>query len=171
MAASSVVNDDDSTYLEPHENSPENKDNTLYQSTITEEVENIHVVLIIELADNNTPRAIFTLVHKLNTTELGGGGATPAKTLLDDGETLTLHTQLASQSLPSVYAPDALDSPPLPLRKDSNDDARIAKEENLPGDRLTAANDKLFGIYQDWVHQNIGTHLDGGIEDSERPDS
>ena len=35
---------------------------------------------------------------------------------------------------------------------------------NLTRERLKSDNDKLFGFYQDWVHQNPGTHLDGGIE-------
>ena len=28
-----------------------------------------------------------------------------------------------------------------------------------------AADDKLFRVYQYWVHQNPGTHLDDGIEE------
>ena len=28
-----------------------------------------------------------------------------------------------------------------------------------------AADEKLFVVYQDWVHQNTGTHLDVGIEE------
>ena len=27
------------------------------------------------------------------------------------------------------------------------------------------ASDALFGVYQDWVHQNPGTHLYGGIRE------
>ena len=36
---------------------------------------------------------------------------------------------------------------------------------DLPGERLAAATDNLFGVYQDWLHQNPGTHMDGGIEE------
>ena len=36
---------------------------------------------------------------------------------------------------------------------------------DLPGEILTAADDKIFGVYQDWVHKNPRTHLDGGIEE------
>ena len=32
-------------------------------------------------------------------------------------------------------------------------------------DCLTAARDMIFDVYQDWVHQNPGTYLDGGIEE------
>ena len=42
--------------------------------------------------------------------------------------------------------------------------AHLASKGNLPGDRLTAADDKIFGVYQDWVYQNPVTHLDGRIE-------
>ena len=46
------------------------------------------------------------------------------------------------------------------------DAARLAIKSELPGDRLMAANDTIFGVYHDWVHQNPGTHLDGGIEEN-----
>ena len=35
---------------------------------------------------------------------------------------------------------------------------------DLPREITTAADDKIFSIYQDWVHQNIETHLDGGMK-------
>ena len=31
-----------------------------------------------------------------------------------------------------------------------------------------AADDKLFSVYQDWVHQNPGTHMDSGIEEDDK---
>ena len=37
--------------------------------------------------------------------------------------------------------------------------------ENLPKVLLKASNDKLFSVYQDWMQQNPGTHLDGGINE------
>ena len=36
---------------------------------------------------------------------------------------------------------------------------------NLLGESLMSAYDKIFGVYQDWVHHNPGTHVDGGIEE------
>ena len=77
---------------------------------------------------------------------------------------LPLLTQPLSQYPPLVYAPDALDSTPPGSRKDLSDATRLAIEGNLPRDRVTAADYKLFGGYQDWVHQNPGTHMYGGIE-------
>ena len=35
--------------------------------------------------------------------------------------------------------------------------------DDHPKVHLKAAANELFGVYQDWVHQNNGTHLDGGI--------
>ena len=43
---------------------------------------------------------------------------------------------------------------------------RLAIKSDLNEACLTADDDVLFGIYQDWVHQNPGTHLDGGLEDN-----
>ena len=50
-------------------------------------------------------------------------------------------------------------------RVDVNAVARLMSEIDLPGVRLTAADDVLFQIYKYWVHQNPGTHLDGGIDE------
>ena len=64
-----------------------------------------------------------------------------------------------------------IDSPEDPdfslprLRVDVSATARLASEGNLPRARLTAPGNALFGIYQDWVHQNPGIHLDGEINE------
>ena len=44
-------------------------------------------------------------------------------------------------------------------------DARLESESDLEVFRLMAADDAIFGIYQYWLHQNPGTHLDGGIHE------
>ena len=74
-------------------------------------------------------------------------------------------TKPPSQYLPPADAPDALDSPLLRPQKYMSYDVIIASESDLPKDILTAVYDMLFAIYQDWVHQNPFTHLDGGIEE------
>ena len=74
-------------------------------------------------------------------------------------------TEPPSQSPPPV---DTLYTPYSPLpgpREDAIDDACLSIKSNLPGDHPIAADDMLFNIYQDWVHQNPGTHLNGGIEE------
>ena len=76
LAASSGANNDDSTYLESCENWPENQDNTLDLSYIIEEFGNLHKFIIANLAKINTSRALFTLFHDINPTELAGGEGT-----------------------------------------------------------------------------------------------
>ena len=76
-------------------------------------------------------------------------------------------TQLTSQSSTLVDDPDALDSPPQSFQEDASDTDHIASVGNLPGESLIDANANILGVYQDWVHQNHGTHLDGRIEDDD----
>ena len=108
---------------------------------------------------------LFTPGHELYPTDLVEGEATPAETLPEDGEMPPLHTQPLSQSSPPV---DVLYSPPQRLCEDSSDAAHLASESDTPRDCLTAANDKVFEVYQDWMHQNFDTHLDVGIEENGR---
>ena len=35
----------------------------------------------------------------------------------------------------------------------------------LPEVHIRGADDTLYGVYQDWVHQNPGNHLDGEIKE------
>ena len=39
----------------------------------------------------------------------------------------------------------------------------LARVGDLPEVLPQGADDMLFGVYQDWVHQNPGNHLDDGI--------
>ena len=94
-----------------------------------------------------------------------GGGATRTKTPLDNGGIKPLLTQTPSQYPPPVDAPDAPDSPPPGAQEDASDSACLVSVANLPGERLMATDDNIFSFYQDWVHQNPGTYMDGGVED------
>ena len=77
-------------------------------------------------------------------------------------------TPLITQPLylytPSVDEPDVLDSSLIGTKEDVSYAARLASVGKLPGDHLMAADDEIFGIYQDWVNQNNGTHLYVSIE-------
>ena len=97
--------------------------------------------------------------------ELALGESTQTETPLYDGETPPLLTQPPSQYTPLVDVPDTLVSPPPRPHKDRSNAVCLASESNLPVDRLTAADDMLFRIYQDWVHQHFGTHLDREIKE------
>ena len=108
---------------------------------------------------------LFTPGHKLYSAELVRVEATLTKTILKDGETLPLQNQLPSRSLPLIEVLDTLVSTPQRLHEYESNAACQASKRNLPNDFPTSANDKLFVVYQDWVHQNSGTHLDGDIEE------
>ena len=96
--------------------------------------------------------------------ELARGEATPTRNLPDDGKTPSLFTQTPSQYLRPVDALDAPDSLPLRIREDSITSAGLESKGDLPRYQLMAADDNIFGVYQDLVHQNPGIHVDGGIE-------
>ena len=49
-----------------------------------------------------------------------------------------------------------------------SDAACLENVGDLPYESLMDANDKLLGVYQDWVHQNPGAHMDGGIEEDSK---
>ena len=49
-----------------------------------------------------------------------------------------------------------------------SDAAYLASGGDLPGKSLMDGNDKILGVYQDWVQQNPGTNLDGGIEEDSK---
>ena len=70
---------------------------------------------------------------------------------------------------PLEYTSVASAAPTLrqrPCVESSNASLQV-REEDLPDIRLLGANCVLYGVYQDWLHQNTGKHLDGGIaEDS-----
>ena len=50
-------------------------------------------------------------------------------------------------------------------RIDTGDTARLVSMVDHPEVHLKTADDALFGVYQDWVHQNIVNHLDGVIKE------
>ena len=58
-----------------------------------------------------------------------------------------------------------METPPPRLHVDASDTYCLASKGELPGVCLMAADNALFGIYQDWVHQNTDIHLDGGIDE------
>ena len=75
---------------------------------------------------------------------------------------------LTQPSIPNLHPVDVSETPASPLphtRVGASIAARLGSESNLPWFRLTAADDALFGIYQDLVHQNTSTYLDGGIDE------
>ena len=84
-----------------------------------------------------------------------------------NGATLPVNTQ---PSLPYSPLEDTLVAsavpPPRPRVEADNSDLQ-ARDGDLPDVCLLGADYMLYGVYQNWVHQNLGYHLDGVIaEDS-----
>ena len=77
-----------------------------------------------------------------------------------------LSIYLASVLLVSIVdTPEDPASPPSRTRSYTSATVRLVSESYIKGIRLTSAGNTIFGVYQDWVHQNPGTHLDGGIDE------
>ena len=165
FTASSGMNDEDLTYLKFRENLPAIQDTNLNLLTIIEEVRNILEVFDKGIFNLNSPSILFTQDHMLNLVEIAGGKQTRPNPPLDDEEMHPLLTQPPSQSTPPVDSPDVPDLSLLLPHKDMNNVACLDSERNHPIDRITAADEILFGIYQDCLHQNPCTYLDWGIED------
>ena len=49
-----------------------------------------------------------------------------------------------------------------------SDAALLESVVDLPYESLMDANEKILGVYQDWVHQNPGSHMDGGTEEDSK---
>ena len=61
---------------------------------------------------------------------------------------------------------DTLVAPDEPLTRphiEARDAARLARKEDLPEVHPQGAEGMIFGVYQDWVQQNHGKHMEGGI--------
>ena len=139
------ANDNNSTYRGLHEIFPTIENPTPDLSAITEDAINIFEVFGKGLAELNNLRAIFTQDGKLDPTDLVEGESTHIETPPDNGETTSLLTKSPSQYTDPVDAPDDPDSPPPGPQVDASGSTCVAG--NLPRERLTAANDKLFGVY------------------------
>ena len=71
----------------------------------------------------------------------------------------------SSPTYPHETDPTDIASPPPHTHSYASAAAQLAIDSDLKVVRLTDADDVLFGVYQDWVHQNSGTHLDGVINE------
>ena len=120
---------------------------TLDLSEIIKDAKNILEVHDKRLAKLTFPRALFILDENFDPEELVVWGSTQTNPPLYNGEMSLLLTQPPSQSSPPVNAPDNPYSPPLGPRKEASNADPLSSEGNLNEDRLTAANDKLFGAY------------------------
>ena len=79
---------------------------------------------------------------------------------------LLTHTFLPNSR--PIDSPEASQLPLLCPCIDASSTARLASKVNLPRVLLTAAADAVFGIYQDWVHQNPSIYMYGGINKDDK---
>ena len=96
--------------------------------------------------------------------ELTEDGNNPAENHQDNGTSplhgthpYLLHSPL-TDALVTTEKP-----PPLPHIKGSGA-TRLVSRSYIPEACPKGAVDALYGVYQDWVNQNTGNHLDGGIK-------
>ena len=111
---------------------------------------------------------LFSCINGLKFPELDDAETDPPENHQDNGATPPVNTQPSAPNSPLEDALVASDEPlPCP-HVEANNAALLAQEGYLPDVCLFRPNYMLYGVYQDWVHQNPGDHLDGGIaEDSE----
>ena len=128
-------------------------------------IEHMHEVAAVKLGEFLQPMEIFTHTNKVDPTELDINDTTLAENHQDNGAMQPLITQPSSPHLLPTDTSDALELPPLRPHIDAGAAARQASMDDLPRVCLMAADNSLFGVYQDWVHQNTGTNLDVGINE------
>ena len=101
---------------------------------------------------------LFSRINELEIPELDNAETDPPENHQDNGATPPVNTE---DTLVASATP-----PPFPRVEAGNDNLQ-AQYGDLPDARLFSADYILYGVYQDWVHQSLGYHLDGEItEDS-----
>ena len=118
-------------------------------------LEEINAILRLTLLFNHT--------KKFEITELANAKTDPTKNHQYNGDTPPLGTQPCSLHSPLTYTLVTPVYPPPCPRFEAIYDAFIARSGDLPDVCLLGADKILFGVYQDWAHQNTRNHLDGGI--------
>ena len=110
---------------------------------------------------------IFYHTNELEIPELANAKINQKENYQDNGATPRVNTQTSLQHSPQEDTLVASDEPLPRPRIEAADAALQAQEGDLLDVRLLGAEYMLYGVYQDWVNQNPGDHLDGGIaEDS-----
>ena len=113
----------------------------------------------------SSPRVLFTQTHKLKPTKLSTKEVKPSDPPDDNVATLPLSNQPPLPYSSHIDIPEDLDMSPVYIYVDASSAACLASEGDLPGVHLKEADKALLGLYQEWVHQNLGIYLDGGIDE------
>ena len=114
------------------------------------------------------PTVLFYHTDELEITELADAETNPPENYQDNGATQMVNTQsplLHSPPRDNSFA--SAEFPPRPCIKESEAAFKV-REEDLLDVGLLCANYILYGVYQDWVHQSLGYHLDGEITENSK---
>ena len=106
---------------------------------------------------------LFSHTDKLKMLELAKDETDPPKIFQDYGATPPVNTHPYLPHSPPEDTSVASSKPPPCPHVEAGDAAFQARAGDLPDVRLLGADYMLYGVYQDWVHQNSGDHLYGGI--------
>ena len=157
----SAASDGESDYVELSENSPTIPVNIPDLAGNTSKIEAMQEVLEREINTIDQPTVIFSYTNKLEIPALVDADTDPPENLQENGATPPVNTQLYP---PHSTPEDTLVASANPLscpRVKAGDAALQAHAGDFPDVHLLGADYMLYGIYQDWVHQNTGEQLDG----------
>ena len=128
-------------------------------------MEEMHQVAEGELNTIARPAVLFSRIDELEIPGLDDAETNLPENHQDNGATPPVNTQPSpSHSTPEYTSVASTLPPPLPRpRVEAGNSTLQARERDLPAVRLIGTNYMLYGVYQDWVHQIPGDHLDGGI--------
>ena len=160
--------DGDSDYVKSAENSPMSPANTLDLKGHNSELEEMHEVAEGDLVKLAGPMVIFSRIDELKLPDLDNAKTDPPENHQDNGATPLVNTYPSPLHSPLEYTLVASVAPPPCPHVEVGNAVLQSREGDLPDVCLLGANYMLYGVYQDWGHQNLGEHLDGGIAESSK---
>ena len=124
----------------------------------------MHEVSEDNIDDITQKTDLFTQPDEIDHTELADDGATPDENHQYNRASTWNVTQPSLPNSPLTYASVDTDEPtPCPCVEDS-DTNHLASMEDPPEVHLRGADNELYGVYQDWMHQDPGNNPDVGIK-------
>ena len=155
--------DGDSDYVESDENSSTSPANTPELARHISELEEIHEVPEGGLVELAQPTVLFSCIDELKIPDLNDAKTNSLENHQENGATPPVNTQTYPPHSPLEDALVASAALPLRQHVEAGDAALQVQEGDPPDVRLLGSDYMIYGVYQDWMHQNPGDHLDGGI--------
>ena len=113
-----------------------------------------------DLEEISSPRVLFIPPHEINPTEISVEEDNPIEKHCNTGTIPPLSTNPYPPHSHQIKPSEAPYTAPPRLCIDSRTTACLVRSGDLPRVHLTASTAALFGVYQDWVHQNPDINLD-----------